>query len=184
MRDVGLLEVESDSRGAVGRPQHRYSLAAEAPSLGLEPSGFRLLARLVAETATRAGLTGDELAEVGRDHGRSMVAQRRKDTEFVGASGPRPAAGGVTATARCVSALLRELTELGFDPAQADDGTTTTVAFASCPFRELAEAFPEVVCHLHRGIVEGVVESVGGAEVARFGTLADRDPCEVDLVAG
>ena len=40
MRDVGLLDVECDSRGAVGRPQHRYALAAEAPSLGLEPSAL------------------------------------------------------------------------------------------------------------------------------------------------
>ena len=37
MRDVGLLEISADSRGHVGRPQHRYTLAADAPSLGLEP---------------------------------------------------------------------------------------------------------------------------------------------------
>ena len=49
MRDVGLLEVETDNRGAVGRPQHRYSLAVDAPSLGLEPSSLRLLARLLAQ---------------------------------------------------------------------------------------------------------------------------------------
>ena len=40
MRDVGLLDVEVDNRGTVGRPQHRYSLAADAPSLGLEPAAF------------------------------------------------------------------------------------------------------------------------------------------------
>src|SRR2546429_6651535 len=45
MREVGLLEVDADSRGTVGRPQHRYTLAPDAPSLGLEPSGFRLLGR-------------------------------------------------------------------------------------------------------------------------------------------
>src|SRR3981081_1213943 len=48
MRDIGLLEVGADSRGTVGRPQHRYSLAADAPSLGLEPSLFRMLALLLA----------------------------------------------------------------------------------------------------------------------------------------
>src|SRR3954463_15823707 len=51
MRDVGLLVVEADSRGSVGRPQHRYSLTEDAPSLGLEPSSFRLLARLLAAVA-------------------------------------------------------------------------------------------------------------------------------------
>ena len=33
MRDVGLLAVETEATGAVGRPQHRYSLATDAPSL-------------------------------------------------------------------------------------------------------------------------------------------------------
>src|SRR5205823_5641488 len=51
MRDVGLLDVEVDNRGSVGRPQHRYSLAADAPSLGFEPPAFPLLARLLAQIA-------------------------------------------------------------------------------------------------------------------------------------
>ena len=36
-----------------------------------------------------------------------------------------------------------------------------SIAFAHCPFRELAEAYPELVCTLHRGLVEGFVEAVG-----------------------
>src|SRR5918998_1164960 len=47
MRDVGLLEVEAEGRGSVGRPQHRYTLTAEAPSLGLEPAPFPLLSRML-----------------------------------------------------------------------------------------------------------------------------------------
>ena len=47
--------------------------------------------------------------------------------------------------------------------------------------RELAEAHPEVICHLHRGLVEGFVEEHGGAGVAQFGTLVDREPCQVVL---
>ena len=34
MRDAGLLEVEVEAQGGVGRPQHRYTVAADAPSLG------------------------------------------------------------------------------------------------------------------------------------------------------
>jgi predicted ArsR family transcriptional regulator len=65
----------------------------------------------------------------------------------------------------------------------ASDEEGTTVAFSHCPFAVLAEAHPEIVCHLHRGIVEGLVDAVGGARVARFGTLVDRRPCSVDLAA-
>jgi predicted ArsR family transcriptional regulator len=167
MRDVGLLDVDTDRQGQVGRPQHRYSLAPDAPSLGLEPSAFRLLARLVAGVATQAGLTDDQVAAVGREHGRSMGGR------------PDGLPGG-----SCAAAVEARLAELGFDPAVGSDGSVVTIAFTRCPFRELAEAFPEIVCHLHRGIIEGIVEDVPGATVTRFATLADRNPCEVDLVAG
>jgi predicted ArsR family transcriptional regulator len=160
MREAGLLAVETDRQGQVGRPQHMYSVAPDAPSLGLEPSAFRLLARLVADVASRAELDPDEVAAVGFDHGAAMATSSRS----------------------AVTAVRDGLAELGFDPAVATDGSVTTVAFTRCPFQELAETFPDVVCHLHRGIVEGMVAAAGGARVHRFATLADRDPCEVDLV--
>jgi predicted ArsR family transcriptional regulator len=162
MRDIGLLDVEIDNRGTVGRPQHRYSLAADAPSLGLEPSAFRLLAKLLAATAATAGVDPELVASVGRQHGRAAALNRQD-------------------AADCIAALMAELADLGFDPAAAEDGAATSIAFTHCPFSELAEAFPELVCHLHRGIVEGFVERAGGARVAAFATLEDRDPCRVEL---
>jgi predicted ArsR family transcriptional regulator len=47
MRDVGLLRVDIDARGAVGRPQHRYSLADDAPSLGLASPPYPTLAQVL-----------------------------------------------------------------------------------------------------------------------------------------
>ena len=161
MREVGLLAVATDNRGSVGRPQHRYSLAADAPSLGLEPPAFPMLAGLLAQLAATVGADSEAVAAVGRQQGAFAAAAR---------GGP------------CVDALVAELAELGFDPAVADDGAGTTIAFTHCPFRELAEAFPDLVCHLHRGLVEGFVATAGGAEVSEFATLADRDPCRVELV--
>jgi len=167
MRDVGLLVVETGAQGQVGRPQHRWTLAPEAPSLGLEPSAFRLLARLMAGAAARAAIPEDEIVQIGWEHGASMVGEAR---------------GGSFSS--CVAAVEAHMAALGFDPALAEDGDVVTVAFTRCPFRELAEAFPEVVCPLHRGLVEGVAEAAQGGRVRRFGTLADRDPCQADLVAG
>jgi predicted ArsR family transcriptional regulator len=168
MREVGLLEVDADSRGTVGRPQHRWSLAPEAPALGLEPAAFRLLAGLLASVAATAGVDQEVVATAGRVQGRAAGAARAE-----------------AGTQSCLEALVDELADLGFDPAVADDGTLTTVGFTHCPFRELAEAFPDLVCHLHRGIVEGVVQGVPNAEVAveAFATLTDRDPCHVDLIS-
>jgi predicted ArsR family transcriptional regulator len=165
MRDAGLLVVETGGTGQVGRPQHRWTLAPDAPSLGLEPSAFRLLARLIAGVVAQAGVGTDEIAAIGREYGSALPAAPKR------ASYPT-----------CVRAVEAAMGELGFDPVVGEDGDVATVMFTRCPFRELAEAFPEVVCPLHRGLVEGVAEAVGGGRVRRFGTLADRDPCQADLV--
>ena len=169
MRDVGLLDVQTESRGMVGRPTHRYTVAADAPSLGLEPPAFPTLARMLAGAAAAAGIGGEDVAEAGREQGRAAAARHRAAEDGAG----------------CLRALVAELELLGFDPATGeDDDGTASIAFTHCPYRELAEAFPELVCHLHRGLVEGFVETVGGAEVTGFGTLVDREPCQVSLAGG
>jgi predicted ArsR family transcriptional regulator len=79
------------------------------------------------------------------------------------------------------------LTQLGFDPSIESDGDGTRITFLQCPFRDLAEAYPELVCNLHRGICEGALEQAGGAPPGRmehFATLYDHDPCHVRVVAG
>jgi predicted ArsR family transcriptional regulator len=161
MRDVGLLDVQSDNRGAVGRPQHRYSLAAGAPSLGLEPPSFPMVPRLRVRAAPLARLEAGDAVEAGREQG--LLDGERYEGE------------------PCVAALTAELDRLGFDPAVAGDDDDATVAFAHCPFRELAEANPDVVCSLHRGLVEGFVSAVGGARVVEFRNVVDRRPCQVEL---
>ena len=163
MREVGLLQVEVGGRGGVGRPQHLYSLAAEAPSLGLEPPTYPLMAGMLANVAAAGAPAADEVAAVGREHGRHVATLRGQSAEG------------------CLAAVRGELADLGFDPVEESDGDITTIAFTHCPYLQLAEAFPELVCHLHRGMVEGMVEVLGGVEVERFSTLADRDPCQVDL---
>ena len=162
MRDIGLLQVVVDARGTVGRPQHRYSLSPEAPSLGLEPSSWPVLARMLADVAAFMAPEVDDVAALGEEQGRA-AADRRRGTP-------------------CVAALDDALAELGFDPASAVEGKVATIAFTHCPFRELAEQYPDLVCNLHRGLIEGFVDELGGAEVVAFATVADRDPCHVDLV--
>ena len=164
MRDVGLLDVEIDNRGSVGRPQHRYRLADGAPSLGLEPPAYPPLAHMLLQSALNAGVSPDAAAEAARAEGRERASR----------VGRAPRKG-------CVEALTSALSELGFDPAVATEGDLATIAFTHCPYRELAEAHPDLVCHLHRGLIEGFVEEIGGASVERFGTIADRDPCQVEL---
>lgn len=161
MRDVGLLQVDTETRGSVGRPQHRYSLAPDAPALGLEPSPWPTLARTLLDAAAEAGLEGADLADAGRRQGRADAGRW----------------GG----ADCLEALVGEQSKLGFDPTAVTDDAGTTVAFAHCPFRALAEERPDLVCALHGGMVEGFVTEWDGCGVGRFHPLVDRAPCQVEL---
>jgi predicted ArsR family transcriptional regulator len=185
LREVGLLEVASERSGNVGRPQHRYMRSDRAPTLGLEPPAYPVLADLLAQLAADLGPCDDDVAEVGREWGRHEAGAMADPEAELGDGGAAPATGAVGTAApesRCVAALVAELAELGFDPSTSCADASTTVSFTRCPYRELAEAHPELVCCLHRGIVEGIVEQVGGASVASFATLADRNPCRVELV--
>jgi predicted ArsR family transcriptional regulator len=167
MREAGLLEVFVDARGGVGRPQHRYALAADAPSLGLEPPVFPLATRLLLNVAVAAGAGAEEAIDAGREQGLHDA--------IVGLSSRQE-------TRPCAEALVERLTTLGFDPALAEGTDGVTIAFTHCPFRDLAEANPDLVCGLHRGLVEGFVDAFGGeAIVAAFRSLVDRAPCEMDL---
>ena len=164
LREAGLVEVEPVPRGTVGRPTHVYSLAPGAPGLGFDPPSYTLLSGLLAALAERVGADGVEATEIGRAWGAE--------------------AGRRTRLGSCVKALVTEMSRLGFEPVTTTAGGTTDMAFMHCPFRELAEAYPELVCNLHRGISQGIVNEVGGGSVEEFATLYDRDPCRVAVTVG
>lgn len=190
MREVGLLEVETDHRGGPGRPQHRYSTAPDAPGLGLEPPAFPLLATMLLRAAGLGGAGADDAVEAGREAGRALASGR----PVIAAPGHEP-----DEEVPCIDALVAVLAQLGFDPARLDQAapggepSATTVAFAHCPYRDLAEANPALVCGLHRGLVEGFVDGWAGRltgataasppnpVVVAFGTVIDRNPCRADL---
>lgn len=167
MREAGLIEVEVSGRGDVGRPQHRYSVAADSPSLGLEPPTIPMLARMVLALAKRLDASADDAAAIGHDEG------RRRATPLESAPST-------------LEALVADLDQLGFDPVVADvaaDPDAASIGFANCPFAELAREHPELVCGLHRGMVAGFVERMGDTDVREFCTLTHRTPCRVTLAA-
>lgn len=162
LREAGLVDVEAIHRGTVGRPQHLYSLAAGAPGLGFDPPAHALLAGLLAAMAEQMGAN----AEAAKATGRAWGVE----------------AGKRTPSRSCLGSLAAELARLGFEPAADEDlgpDGTARIDFLHCPFRELAEAYPELVCNLHRGLCEGVVNQTGEGSVVGFSTLYEPDPCHV-----
>ena len=165
MRDAGLVDVEVGGRGQIGRPQHRYSLADDAPSLGLEPPVMPVLARMVLSMAELLGASPDDARAVGENEG-AVRAER------------------FSAAPSSLEAIVAELDMLGFDPGVSDDAgdpDAAVIAFANCPFGDLAVAHPDLVCSLHHGLIAGFVRRMGDAEVRSFCTVADRTPCQVTV---
>lgn len=161
MRDVGLLEVHSGSTGVVGRPQHRYSLRPDAPSLGLEPPLFPKLARALVGMAVDVGADADDARQAGSQQGRAD-------------------AGSYDSSDAAVT-LLVELDKLGFDPQVMVEAEEVTITFGYCPFSDLARTNSEIVCGIHHGMVEGFVDELGHCEVRSFRPLSNRNPCQVVL---
>ncbi len=167
MRDAGLVAVEVGGRGEIGRPQHRYSLASDAPSLGLEPPVMPVLASMVLSMAERLGAGTEDARAVGADEG----ARR---------------AGPFRSAPSSLEAVVSDLDRLGFDPVVSDadgDPESAVVAFANCPFGELAAEHPDLVCSLHHGLIAGFVREMGDTEVREFCSVVDRTPCQVTLGA-
>lgn len=164
MREVGLVHVSTVPRGEIGRPQHRYSLTAGAPALGLEPPTAPLLARMVITMAERLHAQPGDAFDVGADEGRRRAAPY----------GSAPSA---------LEAVVDDLDRLGFDPVvgDGDDDESVVVGFANCPFADLAAEHPQLVCSLHHGLIAGFVAGMGDAEVARFCPLTSATPCQVTL---
>ena len=167
MREAGLLDVEVSGRGDVGRPQHRYSIASDAPSLGLEPPTMPMLARMVLAMASRLQASADDAEVVGRSEGVARAASYRHAPSTL-------------------EAVVADLDRLGFDPIVTDGPSgvdDAVVAFAHCPFAELAEQHPDLVCGLHRGLVAGFVSEMGDAEANDFCSLTSRTPCRVTVAS-
>ena len=129
-----------------------------------------VLARMVLAMAKRLQASPEDATAVGEEEG------VRRARPYVNAPST-------------LEALVSDLDRLGFDPivsdadvgADHDADDAAVVAFANCPFADLAQEHPELVCGLHRGLVAGFVSQMGDAETRDFCTLTSRTPCRVTV---
>jgi predicted ArsR family transcriptional regulator len=158
--DAGLVASEI-RRGpsAVGRPQTVYTAVATGDRDGRD---YRLLADILATltTGTRARTGAHTLA---REWGEYLVTRRVPPP---GARRPGPNLAG----------LREALAEAGFDPRFRRKGSRTVeIALRGCPFRDLLEEHRELVCTVHRGLLEGMLEgSRPRLHLRSFEPLVDR----------
>ncbi len=165
LEEAGLLSREIRKSATVGRPQTVYS-AREVRNA--ERSDYRLLAEMLCGVV-RTSKAMEEAKELARQWGAYMVAQ----------GGPKP---GVRLPARRNLAVLQEaMARAGFDPRfRRMQGSAIEVTLRDCPFRDLADDYRQLVCTLHRGLVEGMVAGLKPpVAIKEFQPFAERGICRV-----
>jgi predicted ArsR family transcriptional regulator len=168
LRDAGIVESNPELRSGPGRPRILYRLGPETTAPGRED--YRLLATILAGTVSGQEDGTRNAEDSGRAWGRYLVRSPEPNV--------RIEAG------EAVSEVVRLLDEQGFVP----DAEGNEVRMRRCPFHDLAEQHPEVVCAVHRGLISGALEELGSELrvdalemfvepdlcIARLGTAAGR----------
>jgi predicted ArsR family transcriptional regulator len=141
LEEVGL--VASDARrGAVGRPQVLYTAVHVEAREGRD---YRLLGEILAPLVTGARQR-ERAVTLARDWGAYLVAHRA----------PRP--GGRRGPGPDLAALREALAEAGFDPRFRRRGPRSVdIGMRDCPFRDLLAEHRELICSVHRGLLEGML---------------------------
>lgn len=147
LHDAGLVE-RRRSRGARGRPGDRWLIAADARPGGESPSGYADLAGWLARTIPSGPARLGAIEKAGRGIGRELAPNAANDP---------------------LERFRSALAALGFQPAVERSAHRFVCRLGNCPYRDSARQSPEVVCTLHRGITEGLLEALDPkAELTRF----------------
>ncbi len=166
LEEVGLVQRDV-RRGSsnVGRPQTLYTV------VGGDHDGrrdYRLLAEILAAAST--GKRARERAEaLAVEWGRYLV----------GRGEPRP--GTRRAGGRNLAVLQEAMATAGFDPRfRRAPGGEVEVSMRDCPFRELLEDHRDLVCDVHRGLLEGMLGALNPAHsLADYAPLVERSICRI-----
>jgi predicted ArsR family transcriptional regulator len=134
----------------------------------MDPDGqreYRALAGVLADELAASARSGRRAAEIGRRWGRGLAAEEVRP--------PR--------TARASRERLRGiLGRLGFAPDDSDD--PRRIPLRNCPFLELAHTSTRVVCPVHLGLMQGLLETWRAPlTVEGLDTFAEPDLCLVHL---
>ena len=156
LESEGLLDIEytrqpGRSGPGAGRPAKRYRRSAREVAVSLPERRYDLAGHVMAEAITAATDSDVPMAEAVQQSasalGRTLGERAR------GRVGSRPS------RAAGVRAVTAELAECGYEPRADSD----RIVLANCPFHTLAAKFPDLVCRLNFGLLEGFVQACGPA---------------------
>jgi predicted ArsR family transcriptional regulator len=144
---VGLVVSETEIRSSRGRPRLLFTTGPAAAEIAQGARDYRLLASMLAGYASTGTRDPASVAETtGRTWGRYLAGPDRLHPS------ERPDANA------SVAMIARVMERLGFAPEVMKRSESVELHLHNCPFREVAERYPNVVCALHLGILRGALE--------------------------
>lgn len=152
LTEIGLLSARPEKSGRGGRPGLVYAPSGQSLSLNFPPREYRLLSELLCRALGSFGPEGlKALEEVGRAHGRQVAEQ-------VYAQIPLPPEQ--VSVEDLLAGAARALTAQGLEARVVrSGGVSATLRLNNCSFEEVASRFPQFICHLCHGLVQGVLEA-------------------------
>jgi len=165
LADAGLVESRAAAdRLAPGRPRILYRLTKEAVPARQRTEEYRLLASILTGTIAEREDAAADAERNGRSWGR-FLARR-----------PLPLAR--PSRERAVEQVSELLAGQGFEPTV--DGNR--ICMYRCPFHDLAETNPDIICAVHRGMIDGTLEELDSdLRVAKLDVFPQPDVCIVEL---
>jgi predicted ArsR family transcriptional regulator len=162
LADAGLVGSRPAERSAPGRPRILYTLRPEAAAADRDE--YHLLAAILAGTVAGRDDGPAQAEQAGRAWGRYLVR--------------RPPSHGPLTDEQAVGEVVELLDEQGFAPEPAD----VEIRMRRCPFHELAETHPQIVCAVHRGLISGALDELGSElEVDELDVFVQPDLCVARL---
>lgn len=140
----GFVDREAEMTDGRGRPSWLWFATAPA-----QPSEKEL------EYGGLASALAESISLTSQDPSRDALAAGKSWGKRIAAQRPSPSTGEETNAAEFATKFLDEF---GFQPHILNP---QTVELHRCPLLDVATAFPEVVCNVHLGLVQGVLETAG-----------------------
>ena len=162
MRDAGLV-THRRVAGPRGRPRDEWAFADSAMPGGDPPHAYATLARWLARAIPATPRRVREVEAAGREIGRELASGTVGSLEQV---------------------VADQFAALGFQPSieTTADGAISC-RLRNCPYRDSVRENQDVVCSLHRGLTNGLLDQV--APTATLTRFVPHDPfragCEVDI---
>lgn len=171
LEGAGLVHRLEEHRDEPGRPRVLYEV--HEPGDNSTCGSHRMLARILAGFIAA---THDDPSAAGLQAGRALGEHLVEAEPF-----------SRTDVAAAMERTFAMLASLGFSSSEqtATGRSSVTVTLGKCPFRDLARDYPDVICHLHLGLIVGAQQRLGsGLTVADFHPGGPDAQCHVQLVQG